>query len=240
MPRTVMGYVVRFTGVHQIGLAHSVEVWQGDELVGGLYGVSLGKVFYGESMFARVPNASKAGFIRLVRALEKAEFTLIDCQQDTEHLMRLGARNISRDLFLEHMTHNAYARTLMGLADGSIDGATCGFALRNLVDLEPFFVELARVVRPGGAIAFHLYGGATWSPRRDRRTDASTGAGLWQPRSTAALQATLEAAGLRDARIRAFRSIRVWPYLLEIPARLDRGLPVQLWSHAIVIARAGA
>ncbi len=107
-------FVEGYTALHQIGLAHSVEVWQGDELVGGLYGVSLGKVFYGESMFARVPNASKAGFIRLVRALEKAEFTLIDCQQDTEHLMRLGARNISRDLFLEHMTHNAYARTLMG------------------------------------------------------------------------------------------------------------------------------
>lgn len=107
-------FVQGYTALHEAGLAHSVEVWQDGELVGGLYGVSLGKVFYGESMFARVTNASKAGFIRLVKALEQAGFVLIDCQQDTEHLMRLGARNISRDLFMEYLGQNAYVRTFLG------------------------------------------------------------------------------------------------------------------------------
>lgn len=107
-------FVDGYIGLHHAGLAHSVEVWQDDELVGGLYGVSLGKIFFGESMFAQVSNASKAGFIRLVQALQQAGFKLIDCQQDTEHLMRLGARNISRELFLEHLEQNGYARTLAG------------------------------------------------------------------------------------------------------------------------------
>ena len=107
-------FVDGYTGLHRAGLAHSVEVWQGEELVGGLYGVSLGRIFFGESMFAHVTNASKAGFIRLVKALEHSGFKLIDCQQDTEHLMRLGARNISRDLFLEYLSENVYARTLVG------------------------------------------------------------------------------------------------------------------------------
>lgn len=117
-------FVQGYTEMHYAGLAHSVEVWDQDQLVGGLYGLSLGKIFFGESMFSRASNASKAGFITLVRALQKTGFQLIDCQQDTEHLLSLGARNIRRELFLEHLAQNVYERTLRGrwalAEDGSI------------------------------------------------------------------------------------------------------------------------
>lgn len=107
-------FIEGYKALHQIGIAHSVEVWQHGNLVGGLYGLSIGKVFYGESMFTLVPNASKAGFITLVRALKGANFTLVDCQQQTAHLESLGARGISRQLFLEYLAQNAYERTLTG------------------------------------------------------------------------------------------------------------------------------
>jgi leucyl/phenylalanyl-tRNA---protein transferase len=107
-------FVDGYNRLHQHGLAHSVEVWEGDNLVGGLYGISVGKVFFGESMFSLVPNASKAGFITLVRALEKTGFWLIDCQVETEHLGSLGARGISRSAFLEMLEKNAYQKTLGG------------------------------------------------------------------------------------------------------------------------------
>ena len=103
-----------YTAIHRMGYAHSVEVWQDDELVGGLYGLSLGKIFYGESMFAKVSNASKAGFITLVRKLEELGFWLIDCQQETRHLKSLGARGISRDDFLEYMKKNETEEGLEG------------------------------------------------------------------------------------------------------------------------------
>ncbi len=107
-------FVAGYTALFEGGLAHSMEVWQGEELVGGLYGVSLGKVFFGESMFSLAPNASKAGFITLVQALEKAGFWLIDCQQQTSHLESLGARGISREIFLDYLARNAYERTWPG------------------------------------------------------------------------------------------------------------------------------
>jgi leucyl/phenylalanyl-tRNA--protein transferase len=110
-------FIESYSKLHDMGVAHSVEVWQGDELVGGLYGLALGKIFYGESMFARVPNASKAGFITLVQALEKAGFRLIDCQQETPHLTSLGARGISGELFLEYLAKNIYEKTLVGQWD---------------------------------------------------------------------------------------------------------------------------
>jgi len=99
---------------HLLGLAHSVEVWEGDNLVGGLYGIALGKIFYGESMFSHQDNASKAGFITLVRALKEKGFQLIDCQQETPHLLSLGARNISRVDFMEHLARNVYEPDLRG------------------------------------------------------------------------------------------------------------------------------
>jgi leucyl/phenylalanyl-tRNA--protein transferase len=92
-----------YTTLHHQGLAHSAEVWQGDQLVGGLYGVLLGRVFFGESMFSTAPNASKAGFIVMVRHLALQGVQLIDCQQETGHLTSLGARTIPRKAFLKHL-----------------------------------------------------------------------------------------------------------------------------------------
>jgi len=86
--------------LHAAGFAHSVESWYEGKLAGGLYGVSLGRCFFGESMFARVSNASKVAFFRLVRHLESQSFRFIDCQVATEHLIRFGAKTVSRDRFL--------------------------------------------------------------------------------------------------------------------------------------------
>lgn len=100
------GMIEAYTELHRKGYAHSVEVWQDDELVGGLYGLSMGKVFFGESMFAKVSNASKLGFITLVKTLEEKGFKLIDCQQDTDHLRSMGAVTIPRVLFLRILDEN--------------------------------------------------------------------------------------------------------------------------------------
>ena len=86
--------------LHQLGFAKSVEVWNKDELVGGLYGIDLGHIFCGESMFSKVSNTSKLAFIHLVQELQKKDYKLIDCQVYNEHLESLGAREISREEFL--------------------------------------------------------------------------------------------------------------------------------------------
>jgi leucyl/phenylalanyl-tRNA--protein transferase len=86
--------------LHQLGYAHSAEAWQNNRLVGGLYGVSLGGVFFGESMFARKPDASKAAFVTLVRLLQGWGISLVDCQVATEHLARFGAHEWPRGRFL--------------------------------------------------------------------------------------------------------------------------------------------
>lgn len=90
-----------YSRLHTLGYAHSVETWKEGRLVGGLYGVSLGRAFFGESMFSDAPNASKVALVRLVECARKWSFTLIDCQVTTEHLQALGAREIARDEFLE-------------------------------------------------------------------------------------------------------------------------------------------
>jgi len=100
--------------LHKKGYAHSVEVWMGNELVGGLYGISLGKVFFGESMFAKVSNASKFGFISLVNQLKQKGFLLIDCQQETKHLESLGANAIKRKDFIDILNHNNIEETYIG------------------------------------------------------------------------------------------------------------------------------
>lgn len=92
----------------ELGYAKSVEVWEGPTLVGGLYGVDLGRVFCGESMFSYKSNASKFGFISLVKKLEELEYHFIDCQQDTLHLRSLGASPIPRKRFLKEL-HQALA-----------------------------------------------------------------------------------------------------------------------------------
>lgn len=89
--------------LHRRGIAHSVEAWEEDELVGGLYGVALGGVFFGESMFAKRPNASKLAFVTLVEQLRAWGFSLVDCQVVTEHLLRFGAREIELSEFLERL-----------------------------------------------------------------------------------------------------------------------------------------
>lgn len=92
--------------LHQKGVAKSVEVWQYNELVGGLYGIDLGTVFCGESMFSKVSNASKLAFIYLTQKLEKENYKLIDCQIYNNHLASLGADEISRDDFLKFLPSN--------------------------------------------------------------------------------------------------------------------------------------
>lgn len=87
--------------LHKRGIAHSVEVWRGQELVGGLYGLAMGQLFFGESMFSRADNASKVGFATLVERLRAWGFVLIDCQMPTEHLISLGARSIPRTEFAQ-------------------------------------------------------------------------------------------------------------------------------------------
>lgn len=90
-----------YTELHQLGYAVSVEAWKDNELVGGLYGIRMGKLFFGESMFAKVSNASKYAFIAFVQHLQKEGVVLIDCQVYTEHLESLGARMIDRTNFIE-------------------------------------------------------------------------------------------------------------------------------------------
>lgn len=90
-----------FVVLNEAGIAHSVEVYEGEDLIGGLYGMAIGNVFFGESMFHLRPNASKFGFITLVRSLREKGFVMIDCQQETDHLKSLGGENISRVDFLE-------------------------------------------------------------------------------------------------------------------------------------------
>jgi len=93
-----------YTELHLQGLAHSVETWMGNKLVGGLYGISLGRMFYGESMFSLATDASKIAFVHLVRQLERWGFGMIDCQMKTAHLATLGAREIPRAEFSQKLT----------------------------------------------------------------------------------------------------------------------------------------
>ncbi|MGW8193647.1 MAG: leucyl/phenylalanyl-tRNA--protein transferase [Desulforhopalus sp.] len=89
--------------LHRLGFAHSIECWLDDELVGGLYGVALDKIFFGESMFSRVKCGSQFALIALVKFLEKKSFKLIDCQMTTNHLLRFGAREISGSEFQRYL-----------------------------------------------------------------------------------------------------------------------------------------
>lgn len=89
-----------YIGLHTQGYAHSVEAWQGETLVGGIYGVVLGRIFFGESMFSRERDASKIILVRLAKALGQAGFYCIDCQLPSPHLVSMGAELISRDQFL--------------------------------------------------------------------------------------------------------------------------------------------
>ncbi|MEQ1915934.1 MAG: leucyl/phenylalanyl-tRNA--protein transferase, partial [Gallionella sp.] len=92
--------IAAYTHLHKLGFAHSVEVWDGDTLVGGLYGVALGRMYYGESMFSVVADGSKIALAHLSKQLARWQFGMIDCQMHTTHLASLGAELIPRDKFV--------------------------------------------------------------------------------------------------------------------------------------------
>lgn len=103
-----------FIALHHLGYAHSVEVWHQDSLVAGLYGLCIGDIFFGESMFTDISNGSKYGFINLVRWLEQRGCTMIDCQQETAHLKSLGATMVSAESFHKSLKKNIFATTIKG------------------------------------------------------------------------------------------------------------------------------
>lgn len=94
-----------YTGLYQAGLAHSIEVWEADQLVGGLYGVQLGRAFFGESMFSRKTDVSKMAFCFLMNLCRASQFDWVDCQLPNDHLMSLGATTLPRADFLQQLEH---------------------------------------------------------------------------------------------------------------------------------------
>ena len=96
--------ITAYCELHALGYAHSTEVWMEGRLAGGIYGVGIGKMFYAESMFHHVTDASKIALVHLIWKLHEAGYGLIDCQMKTSHLASLGAREISRDEFIEEIT----------------------------------------------------------------------------------------------------------------------------------------
>lgn len=106
-----------YTELHRMGFAHSVEVWQGDELVGGLYGLAIGSIFFGESMFSKVSNASKYGFITLARILQEQGCDIIDCQIHSDHLESLGASHIDGEIFFNLIRSNVFKEDFMLLSN---------------------------------------------------------------------------------------------------------------------------
>lgn len=94
-----------YVKMHRMGFAHSIECWQENHLVGGLYGIALGQVFFGESMFSRTQCASQFALIALIAFLKKNNFQMVDCQMTTNHLIRFGAREISGREFQDHLKH---------------------------------------------------------------------------------------------------------------------------------------
>lgn len=100
--------------LYDLGYAHSVEVWHEGNLVGGLYGVALGKCFFGESMFSKMSNASKYGFITLTKILQEKQFKMIDCQVYTEHLESLGAEFVERQIFMKELANALELPTSQG------------------------------------------------------------------------------------------------------------------------------
>ena len=98
--------------LHRLGVAHSVEAWQDGELVGGLYGLAIGRAFFGESMFSAKTNASKMAVIVLARFLDRHGFQLFDCQVASEHLFSLGATSITRRTFEQILGENTHETTI--------------------------------------------------------------------------------------------------------------------------------
>jgi len=110
--------------LHEQGFAHSVESWWNGHLVGGVYGVSLGRCFFGESMFFRKTDASKVAFAALIEQLKRWDFHMIDAQVTTEHLLRLGAKEIPRRVFLQRLRKSLRFPTLQGKWNNIIESKT--------------------------------------------------------------------------------------------------------------------
>ncbi len=108
------GMIKAYCELHKSGFAHSVEVWHQGKLAGGLYGVSLGRCFFGESMFTLVRDASKVAIVYLVEFLKSLSISLIDCQVTTDHMIRFGAREIDRDRFLKELKVSLNTPTIKG------------------------------------------------------------------------------------------------------------------------------
>jgi leucyl/phenylalanyl-tRNA--protein transferase len=113
--------VIAYSELHRKGLAHSLEVWLQDQLVGGLYGISLGTMFFGESMFSRHSNASKAALIQLCRFLPSLEIELVDCQVPSDHLLSMGAEVWHRDDFLDTLEMAIQRPTTSGSWSSAFD-----------------------------------------------------------------------------------------------------------------------
>jgi leucyl/phenylalanyl-tRNA---protein transferase len=128
-PEMIAGY----TALHAEGIAHSIEAWRGGRLVGGLYGISLGGVFFGESMFALEPNASKVAFATLLVHLIRWGFALVDCQAYTDHLASFGAVEVRRSRFLAALKRALRAPTRPGPWELELGPAEAAEALSSLV-----------------------------------------------------------------------------------------------------------
>ena len=130
--------------LHGSGNAHSIEVWHAEQLVGGLYGVKLGRAFFGESMFSRMTDASKVALAWLVARLKAGNFTLLDCQFMTEHLASLGAVSVTRE------TYVALLASALGGGGATGAGARAG-AVARVPDAPPDFGALDRLLELAGA-----------------------------------------------------------------------------------------
>ena len=133
--------------LHASGHAHSVEVWSGDELVGGLYGVKLGRAFFGESMFSRERDSSKVALAWLVARLKVGNFTLLDCQFMTEHLASLGAMTVPRETYVALLSVALGG----GAAVGAVAAGALVDALGRVPDSAPDFDALERLLELAGA-----------------------------------------------------------------------------------------
>jgi leucyl/phenylalanyl-tRNA--protein transferase len=131
--------------LHGSGHAHSIEVWSGEELVGGLYGVKLGRAFFGESMFSRMRDASKLALAWLVARLKVGNFSLLDCQFMTEHLASLGAISVARE------TYVALLAAALGGGGAAAAAGAAGDGLGRAPDAPPDFVALDRLLELAGA-----------------------------------------------------------------------------------------
>ena len=106
--------IAAYCKLHDLGYAHSIEVWKNDKIVGGIYGVSLGKSFFGESMFHTESNASKFAFIKLVEILKSKQFHFLDAQVFTEHVATLGAKDIDRKDFINRLENSLQHESWIG------------------------------------------------------------------------------------------------------------------------------